>query len=330
MLVKNTSSKVLLQFYLLVIYVLLQFCWWAYMITNLNREVHDLKLKIEFYNNKNNDDLAVAQKQLNEKLHKRWLMIAGEGSVFALILGLGIYRTRSTFKKEFDLSNQQKNFMLSVTHELKSPIAATRLQIETLIKHQLTQDKQALVLNQALQETERLDALVEKILLANRIESSAYFIQMESLDLSALCKEVVENLKITLLKNHEVITFIEMPIYIKGDALAFTSILTNLLDNAAKYSPIRSKIEVILQKNNHFVSLLVKDEGIGISAQDEVEVFKKFYRSGSEETRNTKGTGLGLYIVKNLVKMHGGQIKISTNQPKGSIFTIQLNGINKV
>lgn len=330
MLVKNTSSKVLLQFYLLVIYVLLQFCWWAYMITNLNREVHDLKLKIELYNNKNNDDLAVAQKQLNEKLHKRWLMIAGEGSVFALILGLGIYRTRSTFKKEFDLSNQQKNFMLSVTHELKSPIAATRLQIETLIKHQLPQDKQALVLNQALQETERLDALVEKILLANRIESSAYFIQMESLDLSALCKEVVENLKITLLKNHEVITFIEMPIYIKGDALAFTSILTNLLDNAAKYSPIGSKIDVILQKNNHLVSLLVKDEGIGISAQDEVEVFKKFYRSGSEETRNTKGTGLGLYIVKNLVKMHGGQIKISTNQPKGSIFTIQLNGINKV
>jgi len=328
--VKNTSSKVLLQFYLLVTYVLLQFCWWAYMITNLNREAHDLKLKIEFYNYKNDDDLAIAQLQLDEKLHKRWLMIAGEGSVFALILGLGIYRTRSTFKKEFDLSNQQKNFMLSITHELKSPIAATRLQIETLIKHQLPQDKQALVLHQALQETERLDALVEKILLANRIESSAYFIQMESLDLSALCIEVVENLKITLLKNHEVTTFIEKPIFIKGDALAFTSILTNLLDNAAKYSPIKSKIEVILQKNNHLVSLFVKDEGIGISPKDEVEIFKKFYRSGSEETRNTKGTGLGLYIVKNLVKMHGGQIKISANQPKGSIFTIQLNGINKV
>ncbi|HRG58557.1 MAG TPA: HAMP domain-containing sensor histidine kinase [Bacteroidia bacterium] len=327
---KNTSSKVLLQFYLLVTYVLLQFCWWAYMITNLNREAHDLKLKIEFYNYKNDDDLAIAQLQLDEKLHKRWLMIAGEGSVFALILGLGIYRTRSTFKKEFDLSNQQKNFMLSITHELKSPIAATRLQIETLIKHQLPQDKQALVLHQALQETERLDALVEKILLANRIESSAYFIQMESLDLSALCIEVVENLKITLLKNHEVTTFIEKPIFIKGDALAFTSILTNLLDNAAKYSPIKSKIEVILQKNNHLVSLFVKDEGIGISPKDEVEIFKKFYRSGSEETRNTKGTGLGLYIVKNLVKMHGGQIKISANQPKGSIFTIQLNGINKV
>ena len=98
----NTSSKVLLQFYLLVIYVLLQFCWWAYMITNLNKEVHDLKLKIEVYTNKSADEIQVAQQLLNEKLHKRWLMIAGEGTVFALILGLGIYRTRSTFKKEFD------------------------------------------------------------------------------------------------------------------------------------------------------------------------------------------------------------------------------------
>lgn len=326
---KNTSSKVLLQFYLLVTYVLLQFCWWAYMITNLNREVHDLKLKIELYYNKNDDDLAIAQAQLNEKLHKRWLMIAGEGSVFALILGLGIYRTRNTFKKEFDLSNQQKNFMLSITHELKSPIAATRLQIETLIKHQLPQEKQTLVLNQALQETERLDALVEKILLANRIESSAYFMQMETINLSSLCIEIIENLKISLLKNHEVVAFIDQAIFIQGDALAFTSILTNLLDNAAKYAPQKSKIEVVLKKNNDQVLLQVKDEGIGISAKDEVEIFKKFYRSGSEETRNTKGTGLGLYIVKNLVKMHGGQIKISANQPKGSIFTIQINSTNK-
>ena len=95
MAINNTSSKVLLQFYLLVIYVLLQFCWWAYMITNLNKEVHDLKLKIEVYTNKNPDDLGVAQQELNAKLHKRWLMIAGEGTVFALILGLGIYRTRN-------------------------------------------------------------------------------------------------------------------------------------------------------------------------------------------------------------------------------------------
>jgi signal transduction histidine kinase len=300
------------------------------MITNLNKEVHDLKLKIEVYTNKSADDLVVAQEQLNAKLHKRWLMIAGEGTVFALILGLGIYRTRNTFKKEFELSKQQKNFMLSITHELKSPIASARLQIETLLKRQLPQEKQEFVLNQALQETERLDALVEKILLANRIESSAYLIQKEHLNLSELCQKIIDNLKVSLLKNNTINTQIKKDIKVFGDEMAFTSIITNLLDNASKYSNQQSTIELILYKNNDIVTLSVKDEGIGITPADEVIVFNKFYRAGNEETRNTKGTGLGLYIVKNLVKMHQGTIKITSNKPKGTIFTMQLNCANNV
>jgi len=328
--INNASSKVLLQFYLLVIYVLLQFCWWAYMITNLNKEVHDLKLRIEVYTNKNADDIVVAQEQLNAKLHKRWLMIAGEGTVFALILGLGIYRTRSTFKKEFELSKQQKNFMLSITHELKSPIASARLQIETLLKRQLPPDKQEFVLNQALQETERLDVLVEKILLANRIESSAYFIQKEYFNLSLLCQKIIDNLKLTLLKNNTIKTQINPDIFVTADVMAITSILTNLLDNACKYSSVHSDIDVILNQENENILLLIKDQGIGISSSEENMVFNKFYRAGNEETRITKGTGLGLYIVMNLVKMHQGSIAISANHPKGTIFTIQLNSINKV
>jgi signal transduction histidine kinase len=300
------------------------------MITNLNKEVHDLKLKIEVYTNKSTDDLVVAQEQLNAKLHKRWLMIAGEGTVFALILGLGIYRTRNTFKKEFELSKQQKNFMLSITHELKSPIASARLQIETLLKRQLPQEKQEFVLNQALQETERLDALVEKILLANRIESSAYLIQKEHLNLSELCQKIIDNLKVSLLKNNIINTQIKKDIKVYGDEMAFTSIITNLLDNASKYSNQQSTIELILYKNNDIVTLSVKDEGIGITPADEAIVFNKFYRAGNEETRNTKGTGLGLYIVKNLVKMHQGTIKITSNKPKGTIFTMQLNCANNV
>jgi K+-sensing histidine kinase KdpD len=298
------------------------------MITNLNKEVHDLKLKIEVYTNKSADEIQVAQQLLNEKLHKRWLMIAGEGTVFALILGLGIYRTRSTFKKEFELSKQQKNFMLSITHELKSPIASARLQIETLLKRQLPLDKQEIVLNQALQETERLDLLVEKILLANRIESSAYFIQKDNFNLSALSHKIINNLKSTLLKNHLVNVMVQSDINMLGDHMAFTSILINLLDNAAKYSPNKSRIDLVLSKENETITLAVKDEGVGISLQEEKEVFNKFYRSGNEETRNTKGTGLGLYIVKSLIVLHQGQIKISPNKPKGTIFTVQFKTLN--
>jgi signal transduction histidine kinase len=220
--------------------------------------------------------------------------------------------------------------MLSITHELKSPIASARLQIETLLKRQLPQQKQEFVLNQALQETERLDALVEKILLANRIESSAYLIQKEHLNLSELCQKIIDNLKGSLLKNNTIITQIKEDIKVYGDEMAFTSIITNLLDNASKYSNQQSTIEFILCKDNDIVTLIVKDEGIGITPADEAIVFNKFYRAGNEETRNTKGTGLGLYIVKNLVKMHQGTIKINSNKPKGTIFTMQLNCANNV
>ena len=192
----------------------------------------------------------------------------------------------------------------------------------------LDDDKQEIVLTQALQETERLDLLVEKILLANRIESSAYFIQKDNFNLSALSHKIINNLKSTLLKNHLVNVMVQSDINMLGDHMAFTSILINLLDNAAKYSPNNSRIDLVLSKENETITLAVKDEGVGISLQEGKEVFNKFYRSGNEETRNTKGTGLGLYIVKSLIVLHQGQIKISPNKPKGTIFTVQFKALN--
>ncbi len=326
MIAKYVSGKALFQFYLLVIYVVLQFCWWAYMINSLNKEVHDLKLKIEVYSNPNPQELETAHKELNDKLYKRWLMIAGEGTVFALILGMGIFRTRRALKAELNLGRQQKNFVLSVTHELKTPITAIRLQIETLLKHQLTVDKQEFVLQQALQETDRLNILVEKILLANRLENSAYLFQKNHFNLSELCQMTITSLKETLLRKHHVQTHITEGIWYKGDEQAFASVLINLIDNAARYSSENTGIYISLKQNQDAqITLEIKDEGRGISPTETALVFQKFYRADNEETRNSKGTGLGLYIVKNLVKLHHGQIFITPNSPKGTIFTIQLN-----
>ncbi|MCC6251320.1 MAG: HAMP domain-containing histidine kinase [Bacteroidia bacterium] len=297
------------------------------MMTILNREVHDLKLKLELSTLKSSDEISRAHIELNDRLHKKWLMIAGEGSVFVIILGLGIFRTHHTFKKEMELSRQQKNFMLSVTHELKSPIAATRLQIETLIRHQLPQAKQEIILKQALQETERLDMLVEKLLIANNIESSLYTLNKEQFNLSEWSKEIIARLNNSLLKNHTVITDIDDDILIHADPMALTSIVTNLLDNAAKYSKIGSPIVFSLKNERNHITLQFKDEGIGIVETDKNMIFNKFYRSGNEETRKTKGTGLGLYIVKNLVLLHRGQIDVKPNMPQGTIFTVKFNSI---
>ena len=108
------------------------------------------------------------------------------------------------------------------------------------------------------------------------------------------------------------------------DTIGFESILINLLENAAKYSPKNSTIHIQLSDNNNHVLLLIKDEGIGIEKSKREKVFSKFYREENEMTRKSKGTGLGLYITKYLVEQHNGQIQLEDNLPQGLIVSIQL------
>ena len=114
-------------------------------------------------------------------------------------------------------------------------------------------------------------------------------------------------------------------IYLMSDEVMMQILLNNLLDNAIKYSPKEKSISVdLLQKNNQ-IFLIVKDEGIGITDIEKKKIFDKFYRSGSETTRKTKGTGLGLYLCKKIVKNHRGKIEVASNEPCGSIFTIKFD-----
>ena len=113
-------------------------------------------------------------------------------------------------------------------------------------------------------------------------------------------------------------------IHIKGDVQFIQAMTSNLLENALKYSPSHEPIEVILKKENGIPTLEYRDFGTGIPVSEKQRVFEKFYRIGNEDTRKTKGTGLGLYIVRNIVKLHGGSIEIESNIPHGSIFKITL------
>ena len=125
-------SRPLLLFHILLIYVLLQFCWWSYLMVQLNNEIYHLKSELNVIKAANPKEVITMGNELEKKLHLRWTMIAGEGGVFLVLLVLGVFQTRKAFKKETALTLQQKNFLLSVTHELKSPIASVKLQLETL------------------------------------------------------------------------------------------------------------------------------------------------------------------------------------------------------
>ena len=122
--------------------------------------------------------------------------------------------------------------------------------------------------------------------------------------------------------NKKIISDIEPGIHFEIDKTSFPSIILNLLENAVKYSEADSTVTLTLKKNQNTIILSVKDEGAGISDEDKSMIFQKFYRAGNEETRSTKGTGLGLYIVNYLVEQHNGTISVKNNSPKGSIFEI--------
>ena len=138
--------------------------------------------------------------------------------------------------------------------------------------------------------------------------------------------EIFNRCKISNHGRHELHSHIVPGLYVQFDPVSLTSVLNNLIENAEKYSPAHSKINIELapHENEGLVSLRVCDEGMGISKEDKENIFQKFYRVGNEETRSTKGTGLGLYIVKNIVNSQGGEITVKNNSPKGSIFEIIL------
>ncbi len=318
------KSRPLFWFYILVAYVLFQFFWWGYLMISLNNEIFYLKTELNLLKGESAEEVILKGNELNQKLHKRWVMIFGEGVVFIGVLVVGIFQTRKTFKKEEELSLQQQNFLLSVTHELKSPIASTKLQLQTLQKHELNREKQKEIIANAINDTERLNNLVENILLAAKIENNVFALHRERFNLSEYIVEGISQTMQAFNYKQKITTEIEPAIYFNIDRTTFPSIVLNLLENAVKYSPSDSTIVVGLKKQNQKIILSVSDQGVGIGEKDKDAIFRKFYRVGSEETRKTKGTGLGLYIVDFLVKQHDGTIKVKNNFPQGSVFEVSF------
>jgi two-component system, OmpR family, phosphate regulon sensor histidine kinase PhoR len=295
------KSRSLTLFYILVGYVVAQLLWWA---------IHIIQLTSQIY-------------QEDEYLERRIWMIAGEGIVFFTLLSIGVYKIRKNFRQEVKLAQQKQNFALSVTHELKSPIAGIKLFLQTLQKHDLPEEKRKEIVAKCLQNTNRLESLINNILLTNAFENGNYQLVKEAFDAKSTAQEIIFLLSSANNKSNIQFTF-SGDETIVADKQSFTSILSNLLENAIKYSEENSSIDVEISTSKNNLSLKVKDQGIGISESERYLIFDKFYRAGNELTRKTKGTGLGLFIVYELVHLNEGEIRVEANLPKGTVFTVNL------
>lgn len=252
------------------------------------------------------------------------LMLYGEGIVFIGLISLGFWRIRKTFREEIAMTRQQNNFLLSITHELKSPLASLKLSMQTIQKRQLDAEHIKSMADMSMDDIERLELLVENILLASKIESTNFSLNRELMDLSSITENIYEKIKIKHKNQRKFLNEIEKDVYIYGDRFSFSSVIYNLIENAIKYSPADAEITVKLGGDEKNVMLTVKDTGIGIPGSEKTRIFERFYRIGTEETRKTKGTGLGLFIVKHVVEMHKGSIHVKNNSPRGSIFEVSI------
>ena len=295
------KSKSAYWLYFLGAYVIIQFIWWGYHLIQLSSYIP----------------------QQDAQLSKRVGMVFGEGAVFLVILAFGIYRIRKSISKELAFQQQQQNFLLTVTHELKTPIAALKLYIQTLQKHNLPEDKKDKILNGALQENERLSQLIENILNASRAENKLFAIQKQRTELVALVHSIKERYQA---RYHVGLIDFKGPdeLFAAVDLHMLDTILVNLIENAIKYGGTQQHISIQMEKLDRFVALKISDEGPGIDPLERLHIFEKFYRIGSEETRKQAGSGLGLYIVAEYVRLHNGQIRCIENKPSGSIFELIL------
>ncbi|MEC3879532.1 sensor histidine kinase [Parapedobacter sp. 10938] len=285
--------KPLVLFYFLVFYATAQLVWWGVLL--IEAQPH------------------------------RQVMIIGEGIFFMLIFVVGALRLKKAFVREHKIQHQQRNFLLAVTHELKSPLASIKLAIETILKRNLSDEQRNQFLSNSLKDIERLDDLVGNVLIATKLENLRYNFPKENIDLSDLVKNVAGRLQIHSCTTQVIKTDLQPGLEIEGDRFAITNVVTNLIENAVKYSPPCAHVSVKLAQESGNVIFSVADHGIGIADNEKRLIFNKFYRVGSEDTRKTKGTGLGLYIVKTVLERHRAQISVKDNTPSGSIFEVIFN-----
>ena len=321
------SKKTTIIFFVLVGYIVAQFLWWEVLLVKQSNELISAKQNLTALSSSDN---TVIMSEINALEHKKALrlyMTVGEGTVFLFILLFGVNQVRKSMKKENELATQQNNFILSVSHELKTPIASTKLQIQTLLKHELDREKQIQLLNNALKETDRLHKLVDNVLLVTQVENKNTATDLKTINLSELIEDTIDRYFEMYVENKWLKLNVSPNTFIQGDKEILPSLIINLIENAIKYSYETLEVILNLKIEDDCVLLEVIDSGCGINDLEKQKIFEKFYRSGNEETRKTKGTGIGLFIVKQICNMHQASIVVNDNKPCGSRFKISFDKI---
>jgi signal transduction histidine kinase len=248
-------------------------------------------------------------------------------AALSLVMAGGVFLAYRNISREMKLARLKSDFVANVSHELRTPLALIRLYAETLELGRLTaQEKYQEYFRIIREESERLTALINNILDFSRIEAGRKEYEFKETNLAELVRTTLESYRFQIEQNgfafEENISGDIPPVNVDREAIARS--LLNLVNNALKYSTDQKYIGVSLYRSNGSVKLEVQDRGIGIAAAEQDKIFEKFYRCGDPLVHNTKGSGLGLSLVRHIAQAHGGNVSVESVPEKGSKFTIAL------
>lgn len=316
--IKEKPLRVIYAFYwFLLAYIISALVFWFLVLNKQNKELTELLLQ----------DISVhdvrylqKEKRIEQLKDRKSAQYIDEGVTFLLLTLAGAVFVFRFINRQLTQSQQQRNFIMAITHELKTPIAVAKLNLETMQIRKLDLNQQQKLIRSTIQEANRLNSLCNNMLLLGQLDTGGYKFTKEKFDLATLANDCAEDF---ILRFPERKIEVEVPneIMILGDKLSLQLAINNLLDNAIKYSRKDDVVLIKVFRENKKIKLHVIDEGFGVSDDEKGKVFEKYFRGIQ---RQTKGTGLGLYLTKEIVKQHHGEISVANNIPNGCIFEIQF------
>jgi len=265
--------------------------------------------------------------QIERDAHKYLTLYLALLILVGVAISLSVWFTARSLAREVELGKLKSEFVSSVSHELKTPLSLIQLHNDTLFMNKIADPSKRAQYHEVIgRECTRLSRLIDRVLDFSRTEIGRKKYDLQREDLASLVESAVEicgpEAEVKGISIDARGLSRRVPVQADADALA--QALENIIDNAVKYSPPGSRIEVALRTENNYASVSVADSGIGIDVTEQKKIFEEFYRVARPEVRSVRGSGLGLALVQHTVRAHGGSVNVSSTAGKGSTFTVTI------